>query len=159
MLVSLALLMFGSTSNVFSAQLDRVFTKEFYERILSCPQIQITCLEKHDLIEEISPNLYALKNVRQGTEEERVSGARIVKAIRRPLLLIPDLPGLSGVPTVDAIVFSNDGDPVANLSIKSFLGDSKNGAMALKRNILSGRGSFKTPCTIRIICPTASASL
>lgn len=89
---------------VYSAQLDRGFTLDFYRRVLSCAPLTISCLQGQGLIKELGPNLYAFNDRLQLRHpDEAVSGGRLARVLDRPVVLIPDLPGLIGVPTVDAM--------------------------------------------------------
>ena len=116
----------------------------FYRQILSCPNVNLTCLKAFDLVEEIRPNLFVLKNsVNLGTDEEWKSGARIAEWFDHAVLLAPHLPGLRGVPTVDAVVFSPDGRPLANLSLKALVASSSHDGHGLRKVVLRNQSSYK----------------
>lgn len=44
-----------------------------------------------------------------------MSAKRTSAVLNLPILLIPNLPGIKGVPGVDAVVFNEKGSPLANL--------------------------------------------
>lgn len=129
----------------YSSQLDRSFTLEFYKKVLSCPEIALSCLKQNDLIKEIHPNVYAFKDPsEQASPEEEMSAKRTSAVLNLPILLIPNLPGIKGVPGVDAVVFNEKGSPLANISIKSFTGTTDNGNNTLKRQLTNARSSHST---------------
>lgn len=127
----------------FSAQLDRDFALRFYNKIRSCQPLTLPCLIDQDLVEEIRPYLYVFKGqVTRPSGAERFSALRISNVFKLPILLAPHLPGMDGVPTVDAILFSSNGTPLSNISIKSYGGRTINGGNILRRSLSSARGSY-----------------
>lgn len=116
-------------------------TLEFYRKTLACAPLTLTCLEAQGLLREIAPNVFTFGNQELTYPDEGTSAARAAAYLGLPIVLISDLPGLKGVPTVDAVVFATDGSPVANLSIKSSRGGSTNAMNSLKKLFSRARAS------------------
>jgi hypothetical protein len=96
------------------------------------------------LIKQLGPTLFAFNGkLELRNPDEIISGDRIARYLDLPVVLVPDLPGLKGVPTIDALVFSRKGEPIANLSLKSFRGNTTNGVNAIKKNFLLARSSYR----------------
>lgn len=132
------------SSNAFSSQLDKDSTIKFYRQVLSCGLPTITCLQNQRLIKPLGHNLFAFNGKLQlRNPDEIISGGRIARFLNLPVVLVPDLPGIKGIPTVDAIVYSNEGIPIANLSLKTFRGNSTNGVSSIKKNFNRARSSHR----------------
>lgn len=67
--------------------------------------------------------------------QERNAAAHLSIQLGLPILLLTDFPAFGAVPAVDAVVFSKEGYPIANLSIKSV--HSRFGSVSATRNALT----------------------
>jgi hypothetical protein len=139
------------SASCFANGFDRALAMEFYQRILSCSEITLPCLESAGLIRSVGAGSYVFVDAPAPRAFEQDSGEKIANAVGLSVLMLPDLPGLTGVPVIDAILFDNSGQPVANLGLKTFLGTTTNGTNAAHKMLRRSKSSFKELYNVRYL--------
>ncbi len=99
--------------------------KKFVDRLYSLPSLHLQDLVAQGMIETIAPRVYRFVGAQINHPHELSASARLARTLGQNVLLFGHLPALNDVPGVDGIVFSHDGAPAFNLSIKS----AKSGAI------------------------------
>ncbi|MAV92176.1 MAG: hypothetical protein CL676_12215 [Bdellovibrionaceae bacterium] len=140
----LLFLIFVSSTPLLAAQVDKDATLDFYERVLSCKPLTLSCLKEVGLIYQSKENLFIFHGHEDLIQpDEWISAERMAAHTGLQILLQPSLPGLGWVPVFDAVVFSKEDLAIANLSLKAVKSESLNGMNAIKRNIFVARQAFQ----------------
>lgn len=97
----------------------------FYARLVECHELSLGCLEEKGLVRATAPMVYSFVDGPPASAGERQTAIELAQTLGQPLVLCPHLPGLKGLPAVDAIVYTREGEPMANLQIKTYSGSSR----------------------------------
>lgn len=125
---------------VESSPLKNEWTSDFYSKVLDCQPLTLDCLGSKGLIERLGANFYSFRDdgglrgfSANISQHERFTSERLLAWLPGPILLLPHLPGMQPVPVIDAIAFSSNGHPLANISLKStFLTETSNSTVTVK---------------------------
>lgn len=122
--------MWGSGAHAIS--LSRSSALLFCNQLLSVSQFNFISLLNAGLLNRLDENVYVFKGSTNLYEHEIKSVAKFARIMNSPVVVIGNLPGLAGTPSVDAILFGDNIPQYVNISVKTNRGKSKNNTSFLK---------------------------
>lgn len=91
-----------------------------YDAILGFQNLSLSTLVAADLIIEHSPHVFIFRDARPPDDVEIATSAQLANMFRKPILLLSNIQFRGEyVGGFDAVIYSNDGEPTHNVSLKS----------------------------------------